>query len=440
MEAHQSPDTIQDLRREIEALRNENAQLRGQLGLQSSIFQQTSTLKSEDLTRWDIARYSRQLLVPDIGVKGQRALKASSILVVGAGGLGAPSILYLAAAGVGRIGIVDHDQVEASNLQRQVIHDETRVGMSKAASARLSVQRLNSLIEAVDHQVLLDSSNAMEIISQYDIVLDATDNAATRYLLNDACVLLHKTLISASALRMDGQLSVYHHKTPSTNIYSPCYRCIFPTPPPPETVTNCSDGGILGVVTGVMGCIQALEAIRIIVGSESAYAGKLLMFDASECSFRSVKLRKRKVDCAVCGDEPSITGLIDYVQFCGAGPHDKTLSQHVLSPKDRTSAKEYSLVRESGIPHLLLDVRQNIEFDICSLPGSTNIPLSQLESRIDEIKTSLLKEVYVICRRGNDSQLAVRSLIARHSVTGVKDVVGGLVAWTREVDPGFPEY
>ncbi|TPX53792.1 hypothetical protein SeMB42_g00595 [Synchytrium endobioticum] len=444
---------------ELEALRRENAYLRTQLDQlktshsacnehQPVSSHSTSGQAPHELTRWDIARYSRQLLVPEIGVAGQRALKQASVLVVGAGGLGAPNILYLAAAGVGRIGIVDHDVVERSNLQRQVIHDESRIGLSKAASAKSSVDKLNSSIECIAYEYLLDSSNAMDIISKHDIVIDASDNAATRYLINDACVLLNKTLVSASALRMDGQLSVYHHPISTSTSdpisptdYSPCYRCIFPTPPPPSTVLNCSDGGVLGVVTGIIGCIQALEAIKIIAGMGSSYAGKLLILDAATLSFRVVGLRKRKSGCLVCGDEPVIKELVDYVAFCGAGPHDKATTQRVLSPKDRITSRELLDIRASLQPHVLLDVREKIEFDICSLPDSIHVPLKELETRLPELSKVLNKapSIYVLCKRGNDSQLATRLLLNK-GFMNVKDVTGGLVSWANDVDPQFPLY
>ncbi|KAJ3024214.1 Molybdenum cofactor synthesis protein 3 [Thoreauomyces humboldtii] len=363
---------------ELSALRSENAALKAAVAAANAPARasestvrpspQTPTsaeAKKESLSNAEISRFSRQLLVPEIGVPGQLSLRNASVLVVGAGGLGAPAIMYLAAAGIGRIGIVDYDEVEASNLQRQIIHDETKVGVLKAESARETVNRLSSLCECVAYNLLLDSGNAMETLSPWDYIVDATDNVATRYLLNDACVLLKKTLISGSALRMDGQLTVYNHEG------GPCYRCIFPSPPPPETVTNCSDGGVVGVVPGIIGCMQALEVIKIASGIGASFSQKLLIFDATDGTFRTIRLRGRRSTCAVCGDEPTVTELIDYVQFCGAGADDKSHGLKLLDDSERITAKGYAALRSK--PHVLLDVREKIQFAICALPDSISM-------------------------------------------------------------------
>ncbi|KAI8905910.1 hypothetical protein EDD86DRAFT_248853 [Gorgonomyces haynaldii] len=323
-----------------------------------------------------IARYSRQLLLSNVGVQGQQSLMESKVLVVGAGGLGSPCLMYLAAGGVGHLGIVDYDQVELSNLQRQVIHSESRVGVNKAESAKIQIQELNSMVQVSVFPVLLDRTNARDIVSQFGVVVDCTDNVATRYLLNDCCVLLKKPLVSAGALRMDGQLTVYNYQN------SPCYRCLFPTPPAPEQVTNCNDGGVLGVVTGIVGSIQALEVIKICMKQECAYQQKMLLVDAQTGQFRSIKLRPKNPNCPVCGDNPTIVDLIDYVQFCKQGPNDKAPSIKVLGPEKRISTREYQQLAK---PHFLLDVRPQIQFDICSLPNATNIPLDRLESNISRI-------------------------------------------------------
>ncbi|KAJ1567541.1 Molybdenum cofactor synthesis protein 3, partial [Cladochytrium tenue] len=389
-------------------------------------------------------RFSRQLLVADLGgLPAHHALRAARVLIVGAGGLGSPAALYLAAAGVGRLGIVDHDVVEPSNLQRQVIHGEADVGRSKAESACAAVARLSSFTECVAHDVVLHSGNAIDIISNYDVVLDATDNAATRYLLSDACVLAHKPLVSGSALRMEGQLTVYHHAG------GPCYRCVFPTPPPPETVTNCSEGGVLGAVTGVIGCMQALEAIKLICGLEVSYSGKLLLLDAVTGSFRAVRLRGRQATCAACGDAPTIRpGALadfDYVQFCGAAATDKDPPPlDILGPDERVACEEYAQVQASGAPHVLLDVRDTNQFAVAALGGAVNVPWRELPRRLGEVLdlASAGEEddplpVYVVCRQGNDSQLAVRLLRAGGLATA-RDVRGGLRAWSDRVDGEFP--
>ncbi|XP_059158611.1 adenylyltransferase and sulfurtransferase MOCS3-like [Physella acuta] len=411
------------------------------------------------LSKEDVARYSRQLILPELGVKGQLKLRNSSALIVGAGGLGCPAAVYLAAAGIGRLGVVDYDEVDLSNLHRQILHTTHRIGLSKSLSVSQACHSINPNVEYIPYQLQLDSSNALEIIKRYDVVLDATDNVATRYLLNDACVLAGKPLISGSALRFEGQLTVYNHEG------GPCYRCLFPQPPPPETVTNCSEGGVIGVVPGIIGSIQALEAIKILSGIGTSFKQRLLLFDALDGTFRSVKLRPRSKDCSVCGDNPTIHQLIDYEQFCGAKASDKDHELHVLDDSLRISAKEYSAMLEKSVPHLLLDVRPSVELDICQLPHpAINIPFTNLMKNIPEAVEQIEKEferlvpehlpnthlnptntqphIVCVCRRGNDSQLAVESLksvLAEKSVT-VVDIRGGLHSWGRHVDTDFPIY
>ncbi|CAI2175944.1 18088_t:CDS:2 [Funneliformis geosporum] len=365
-----------------------------------------ANLKNNDLSLDEYTRYGRQLILPGFGKSGQLKLKNTSILIVGAGGLGAPVAIYLAAAGVGKLGIIDYDTVEKSNLQRQVIHNESREGVSKAQSARMTIEELNSLCQCVAYDILLDSSNALEIIEKYDIVIDATDNVATRYLLNDACVMAGIPLVSGSALRMDGQLTIYNYKG------GPCYRCLFPKPPPPESVLNCSDGGVLGVVTGVIGCLQALQAIKIATDMNGGPHNLLIFSATSYPLFRSMKLRPKKEDCALCGERPSITELIDYVQFCGSGALDKSPTVNVLGYEDRIEPK----------------VRKN-------LPNSINIPLNDLPNKIEEVKKSLEK----LNTPGNDSQHAVN--ILKNVLKGeIKDIIGGLYKWSLDVDQEFPIY
>jgi adenylyltransferase/sulfurtransferase len=277
----------------------------------------------------EIIRYSRHLLLPSIGVVGQEKLCKASVLVVGAGGLGSPILLYLASAGVGTIGIVDYDTLDLTNLQRQIIHTEEFVGKPKVTSAANFIKKLNSTVKVVEHNILLDSKNIESIIANYDVIVDGTDNAPTRYLLNDACVFSKKPLVSGGALRFDGQVSIFNYKD------GPCYRCIYPVPPPPEAITNCNDGGVLGCITGIIGSIQALEVVKLIVGLEPAYKDKMLIFDGLQGIFRQVKIRSKNKNCPVCSETPQITSLIDYNQFCMTSSIDKTLELKISNPEER---------------------------------------------------------------------------------------------------------
>lgn len=396
------------------------------------------------LTNVEIDKYSRQLIMPEIGMKGQQTLKNSSVLIVGAGGLGCPSALYLTGAGVGRIGIVDYDKVKLNNLHRQLLHSEISTGQPKVFSAADSLRKLNSSVEVTPYDIQIDSSNALDIIRQYDVVIDATDNVATRYLLNDACVMASRPLVSGSALQLEGQLIVYIYDN------GPCYRCLFPVPPPPETVTNCGDGGVLGAVPGVIGVLQALETVKILLGHHGVLSKSMLLFDGSDCSFRKVRVRDRNPSCAVCGSEPSITALIDYEQFCGSKANDKAASIHLLDDIDRISACTYQGIRSE--PHVLIDVRSPLEFEICHIPESLNLPLKDLTSgeAVQQLKAVITEKcssgsdfpVFVVCRRGNNSQKGVLAL--RESLRGldvsVKDIIGGLHSWAKDVDPSFPVY
>lgn len=394
--------------------------------------------EAENLTNGEIARYSRQLLLPEFGVGAQKRLKSSSALIVGAGGLGCPCAQYLVAAGVGRVGIVDHDCVDKSNLHRQVLHSESGIGAAKAVSVAAALSDLNSDVEVVAIVECLTSANALEIMKEYDVVLDATDNVATRYLLNDACVLLKKTLVSGSALRFEGQLTVYNYRETG-----PTYRCLFPTPPPPETVTNCSDGGVLGVIPGTIGVLQALEAIKVLAGLGDVLSGRLLLFDGLAGTFRTVKLRPRKVEAV-----ESISELVDYVQFCGAGANDKDEPLKIVAESDRMSALELSSTLKSPSPSLVVDVRSEPEIEICSVPGTVSVPLNRIRrpggkgEMMRLAKEAGVRELVLLCRRGNDSQVAaseLREAMAKEGVR-VRDVAGGLHAWARDVDKDFPVY
>ncbi|XP_037023305.2 adenylyltransferase and sulfurtransferase MOCS3 [Artibeus jamaicensis] len=406
------------------------------------------------LTRDEILRYSRQLVLPELGVQGQLRLTAASVLVVGCGGLGCPLAQYLAAAGVGRLGLVDYDVVEMSNLPRQVLHGEALAGQAKVFSAAASLRSLNSAVECIPYAQALTPATALDLVRRYDVVADCSDNAPTRYLVNDACVLAGRPLVSASALRFEGQITVYHYDG------GPCYRCVFPQPPPADTVTNCADGGVLGVVTGVLGCLQALEVLKIAAGLGPSYSGRLMLFDALRGRFRCIQLRSRRPDCAACGEQPTVTDLQDYEAFCGSSATDKCRCLQLLSPEERVSVTDYKRLLDSGSPHVLLDVRPQVEVDICRLPHALHIPLKHLERR-DAESLRLLGEaiqkgkqdtqegaalpIYVICKLGNESQKAVKILQTLTAVQElgsltVQDVVGGLMAWAAKIDGTFPQY
>ncbi|XP_073247860.1 adenylyltransferase and sulfurtransferase MOCS3-like [Porites lutea] len=483
-------DELEGLRREIEQKSLELESLKNLLALKEKEYashalngcppaSNSSSFieprKKDKLNNRDILRYSRQLILPEIGVKGQIHLYNTSVLIVGAGGLGCPVAQYLAAAGVGCIGIVDYDTVEISNLHRQVLHTEGRVNIFKAESIKIQLNQLNSTVKCIPYNLQLTSSNALEIIEKYDIVLDATDNVATRYLLNDACVLAKKPLVSGSALRFEGQLTVYNY------MGGPCYRCLFPSPPPPESVGNCSDSGVLGPVPGVIGTLQALEAIKIAVGIKPSYSQKMLIYDALDGRFLTIKLRPRQSCCSVCGDNPTINKLQDYELFCGASATDKTPSLRILQKQQRISVQEYKQLVEEKCPHILVDVREPVELDICSLPGSLNIPLrilhsSEQQKKLRQAVSHFAEEnklkavnVYVLCKQGNDSQKAVHLLIdkgfcknldnlllngdpscVRDSTLDTsaggklnvtfKDIADGLQAWAKHIDKDFPVY
>uniref|UniRef100_A0A182QNA0 Adenylyltransferase and sulfurtransferase MOCS3 homolog n=1 Tax=Anopheles farauti TaxID=69004 RepID=A0A182QNA0_9DIPT len=433
---------------EIEVLENDIRTLRKQL--QEKV-QQLKALKKHfqkncitKLNNDEIARYSRQIILSEIGVQGQLKLKKASVLVVGAGGLGCPAALYLAGAGIGRIGVLDYDEVELTNLHRQLLHTEATVGLTKVVSVQSYLEQLNSQIEIETHHMQLTSDNAIGILEQYDIIVDATDNVATRYLLNDACVMLRRPLVSGSALQLEGQLTVYNYRG------GPCYRCLFPTPPPPETVTNCGDGGVLGAITGVIGALQALETIKIILSNEGVLSGRLLLFDGQQSAFRNLKLRPKKPTCAVCSNEPTLTALIDYEQFCQMKATDKDTALELLKPCERISVREYhDEWISTGRQHLLIDVRGANQFEMCQLPGtSVNVPIEDIlnDRRTGEIMAQVEHTklpVYVVCRRGNDSQVAVQHLTAlfrQHNLPAPRDLIGGLHAWAKTIDPNFPIY
>lgn len=397
----------------------------------------------------NIYRYSRHLLLPSFGVQGQANLLKSSILVIGAGGLGSPALLYLAACGVGRIGIVDHDVVELNNLQRQIIHTEANVGRSKVESAAAACRAINSSIQIVEHKEAFRTSNALKITSQYDIVVDATDNVPSRYMINDCCVVLGKPLISGAAVGLEGQLTVYNYKG------GPCYRCLFPTPPPSTACQRCADSGVLGVVPGVIGCLQALEAIKVASDIGEPLSERMLLFDALSGRIRMVKIRGRSLQCKVCGESEALTKQqfedFDYENFTQSPLSTGPLKLNLLPPDARISSKEYNERVLKGEAHVLVDVRPAHHYKIVALPNSINIPLPSLEDRLADLSETLRNDdkgessrssgasLYVICRRGNDSQRAV-DYLRKAGFSSAKDIIGGLQSWASEVDPEFPTY
>jgi len=396
-------------------------------------FEIPKQIKKSKLSNEEAKRYSRQTLIRNFDKEAQLRLSNSSVLIIGAGGLGSSAILYLGSAGFGRIGIIDDDVVEESNLHRQVIHDETRVGVSKAVSAQQTINKLNSKCECYVYKVLLTRENALSIIKPYDIVVDATDNVCATYLINDACVLANKILVQASALRMEGQLSVFNYKN------GPCYRCLNPVPPPAETVSKCNISGVLGVVPGIMGCFQALEAIKIGAGLEANYSQKLLIVDGETGKIRVVKTRPKQENCAVCGKNPTVTSLIDYEEFC----HMKQCFNKMN--ENRISCEEYNTILKEKKPHVLIDVRTEEAFSGNHLPNAINIPKLKLDSNIERINELLKKTakeagvnevpLYLICRSGLTSTNSI-PILKEHGVT-CKDIAGGLLEWKAKIDPSF---
>ncbi len=380
-----------------------------------------------NLTPQEIARYSRHLLMPEVGLAGQERLKAAKVLLVGAGGLGSPLGLYLAAAGVGRIGLVDFDVVDFSNLQRQVLHGTPDVGRSKLLSAQEKLQAINPGVQLDLYETRLTAANALPICQPYDIVIDGTDNFPTRYLVNDACVLLKKPNVYGSIFRFDGQASVFHPPA------GPCYRCLYPEPPPPGTVPSCAEGGVLGILPGLIGCIQATEAIKLILGRGSPLIGRLLLYDALQMSFQEYAIR-RNPGCPLCGERPTITELIDYEQFCGLGQKTPPANGAV---ENTITVEELHLRLQRGEEVFVLDVRNPPEVQICRLPGSVLIPLAELVERMGELDRQ--REMVVHCKSGARSARAVQ-LLQEHGFTKLKNLQGGILAWAERIEPGMPRY
>lgn len=376
------------------------------------------------LNRDEVRRYSRHLVMPEVGREGQERLKASRILVVGAGGLGSPVAMYLAAAGVGTLGVVEFDRVEESNLQRQLLFGHTDIGRPKIEAARERLQQINPLIEVVPHALKIDAANAGAMIDGYDLVIDGSDNFPTRYLVNDACVLAGKPEVFGSIFRFEGQVAVFW------GARGPCYRCLFPEPPPPGLVPSCAEGGVLGVLPGIIGSLQANEAIKLVLGIGEALIGRVLIFDALALRFRELQLKKDP-DCPVCSDHPTVTELIDYEVFCGLEDSaPETVEVNI-------SVQELQRRRERGDRPLLLDVRTPREWQICRLEGAELLPLHELTGRWQELDRE--REMVVYCHHGHRSARAV-DFLRRAGLTRVRNLTGGIDAWSKEIDPSVPLY
>ena len=381
-----------------------------------------------ELTTDDLSRYSRHLILPEVGMEGQRRIKAARVLCVGTGGLGSPLVLYLAAAGVGTLGLVDFDVVDASNLQRQIIHSTKDIGHTKIDSAAEKLTALNPAIRIVKHETMLTSANALEIMKDYDIVADGTDNFPTRYLVNDACVLLGKPNVYGSIFRFEGQASVFATEA------GPCYRCLYPEPPPPGLVPSCAEGGVLGILPGLVGVIQATEVIKLILGKGDSLVGRLLLVDALNMRFRELKLRKNP-DCPVCGTNPTVTALIDYEHFCGIIP-ETPQEKNVKNGIPQITVKEFKARRDAGDDIFLLDVREPYEYQIAQI-GGTLIPQNDVPNRLVEIPRD--REIVVQCRSGARSQ-RIAELLKQSGYTQVVNLAGGILAWSDEIDPTVQKY
>ncbi|KAI1390116.1 adenylyltransferase [Hypoxylon trugodes] len=479
--AQELRDKISQTEEELQDLRRQLVELESPVPDPSAEQESTSALDRENpvdtIPEWkwplkedEYSRYARQLILPTVGIRGQLRLKSTAVLVIGAGGLGCPAAAYLAGAGVGTLGVVDGDTVEASNLHRQIAHSTSRVGMMKVDSLIEYCRGLNPNVPYAPHREHLTPQNAESIVSKYDVVLDCTDHPTSRYLISDICVLLQKPLVSASALRTDGQLIVLNNPPTAQGSKEggPCYRCVFPKPPPADSVVSCGEGGILGPVVGVMGVLQALETIKLIAAGikeeinstpKEKVTPSLLLFSAtSTTSFRSIRMRSRRPDCFACSSKSTLTlkelhsGSLDYVQFCGV-----TTPVNVLKPEERITATEYNaiLAKQLDKTHLLLDVREKEHFDIGSISGAVNVPFSTLQSRgksitngerleLEYIPDTLPPDaaIYVVCRVGNDSQLVTQKLkemgLDKNGGRFIGDIKGGMQAWKREVDNTMP--
>jgi adenylyltransferase/sulfurtransferase len=381
-----------------------------------------------DLTIDEVKRYSRHLIIPEIGMAGQKRLKNARVLVVGAGGLGSPALLYLAAAGVGTLGVIDFDVVDESNLQRQVIHGQSDIGRLKAESARDSIAEINPYVHVQVHTEALSNDNVLDLFSGYDLIVDGTDNFATRYMVNDACVLLGKPYVWGSIFRFDGQASVFWAE------YGPCYRCLYPDPPPPGMVPSCAEGGVLGVLCASIGSIQVTEAIKLLTGVGESLTGRLMIYDALEMSYRTVRVRKDP-ECAICGKNPTITGLIDYDAFCGAVSDDAAAAASGAT----ITATELKGMLDRGDNIFLVDVREPNEYEIVSIPGATLIPKDQFLTGAALEKLPQDKRIVLHCKSGARSAEAL-AVVKNAGFSDAVHVGGGVLAWVNQVDPSLPTY
>jgi molybdopterin/thiamine biosynthesis adenylyltransferase/rhodanese-related sulfurtransferase len=375
----------------------------------------------------EIRRYSRHLILPEVGLAGQKKIKAASVLCIGAGGLGSPIAMYLAAAGIGKIGIVDFDTVDFSNLQRQILHTDADVGKSKAESAKETIRGINPHCEVVIHNTRISSENALDLIRPYDIVVDGTDNFPTRYLTNDACVILKKPNVYGSIFRFEGQASVF-----APHLGGPCYRCLYPEPPPPGMVPSCAEGGVLGVLPGIIGCIQATEILKLAIGKGTTLVGRLLLFNALDMKFRELKLR-RDPACPVCGDHPTIKELIDYEIFCGIEP----ASIDNGNPDEVSVQEMKKALDDPKLGIKVLDIREQFEYDIARVPGVPLLPMSELQNRFTELDPNT--QYYLHCKVGSRSLSAV-DFLREQGFKYVKSVKGGINAWSEEIDSKVPRY
>ncbi|BEP12020.1 adenylyltransferase/sulfurtransferase MoeZ [Acidothermaceae bacterium B102] len=383
---------------------------------------------ADALTVQEVNRYSRHLIIPDVAMAGQKRLKNAKVLAVGAGGLGSPVLMYLAAAGVGTLGIIEFDVVDESNLQRQIIHGQSDVGRPKAESARDTIKEINPLIDVVLHETRLDSSNVMEIFAGYDLIVDGTDNFATRYLVNDACVLLNKPYVWGSIYRFDGQASVFWSE------YGPCYRCLYPEPPPPGMVPSCAEGGVLGVLCATIGSIQATEAIKVLTGIGEPLVGKLVVYDALEMEFSKLTVRKDP-ECPICGKNPTITELIDYEAFCGTVSDEAMIA----AQGSTITSAELKAKMDAGDDFYLVDVREPAEYEIVKIPGSTLIPKGDIVSGAALSSLPQDKPVILYCKTGIRSAEAL-AVLKNAGFRDATHVQGGVVGWVKQIDPSLPVY
>jgi molybdopterin/thiamine biosynthesis adenylyltransferase/rhodanese-related sulfurtransferase len=380
-----------------------------------------------ELNNDEIRRYSRHLILPEVGLAGQKKIKAASVLCIGAGGLGSPIAMYLAAAGIGKIGIVDFDTVDFSNLQRQILHTDADVGRSKAESAKETIRGINPHCEVVIHNTRISSENALDLIRPYDIVVDGTDNFPTRYLTNDVCVILKKPNVYGSIFRFEGQASVF-----APHLGGPCYRCLYPEPPPPGMVPSCAEGGVLGVLPGIIGCIQATEILKLTIGKGTSLVGRLVLFNALDLKFRELKLR-RDPACPVCGDHPTIKELIDYETFCGIVPEPEDAG----NPDEVTVQEMKKALDDPKLGIKVIDVREPFEYEIAKVEGVPLLPMSELRSRFTELDPNT--QYYLLCKVGARSHSAMEFL-RQQGFKYVKNVKDGINAWSDEIDRNVPRY